>query len=320
MREGGTSRRVRTELPVDLGLTFGPLQRGRYDPTATFTRDAWWRAWNTPAGPATTRIRCDAPAGEVDVAAWGDGAGWVLDRAPDWLGQPVVGVDGAAGADEEPFAPTDGVVATLARRLAGMRLCRLGAVFDVVVPTVIEQRVTSLEARRTWARLVRRYGERAPGPCDLRVAPSPARVASISDHDRHAMGLEWRRGSTVARVAVEASRLDRTAALGRDALAHRLTTLRGVGPWTVATVVHFVHGDADAVPIGDWHLPSMVAYALAGEPKADDARMLELLEPFRPHRARVWRLIAAGAPMPPRRAPRARIEDFVARETAASRF
>ena len=74
--------------------------------------------------------------------------------------------------------------------------------------------------------------------------------------------------------------------------------------------------ESDAVPVGDWHLPSMVAYALAGEVRADDARMLELLEPYRPHRARVWRLIGAGAPMPPRRAPRARIEDRIRKELA----
>jgi 3-methyladenine DNA glycosylase/8-oxoguanine DNA glycosylase len=95
-----------------------------------------------------------------------------------------------------------------------------------------------------------------------------------------------------------------------------LRSLPGIGIWTTATVAHLVQGDADAVPVGDWHLPSMVAWALAGERRADDARMLELLEPFRPHRARVWRLIEAGAPMPPRRAPRARIEDLLLREGA----
>ena len=72
-----------------------------------------------------------------------------------------------------------------------------------------------------------------------------------------------------------------------------------MGPWTAATLVHYVAGDPDAVPVGDWHLPGHVGHALAGEPRADDARMLELLEPFRPHRARVWRLIVAGTPAPP---------------------
>jgi hypothetical protein len=313
MRSGGATRRVPTTDPVDLHLTFGPLVRGRFDPTSNFAGGAWWRAWNTPAGTATTRVAVCRAGREVDVTAWGAGAPWALEHAPAWIGEPDDHDDQHEG---EPFVPRDGVVAALARRLTGLRLARIGAVYDVAVPTVIEQRVTSIEARRTWSRLVRRYGERAPGPCDLRVAPSPARLAAISDHARHAMGLEYRRGSAVARIAAEASRLDRSAALRGTSLAQRLRTLRGIGPWTVATIVHYVHGDPDAVPVGDWHLPSMVAYALAGEARADDARMLELLEPYRPHRARVWRLVAAGAPMPPRRAPRARIEDRLGKELA----
>jgi hypothetical protein len=35
--------------------------------------------------------------------------------------------------------------------------------------------------------------------------------------------------------------------------------------------------------------------------------MVALLEPFRPHRARAWRLIVAGTRPPARRVPRARI-------------
>ena len=70
---------------------------------------------------------------------------------------------------------------------------------------------------------------------------------------------------------------------------------------------------ADADGVGDAHLPDMVAWALAGEPRADDARMLELLEPYRGQRARVVRLLeAAGIKIPrfgPRFAPR-RIADI----------
>ena len=56
----------------------------------------------------------------------------------------------------------------------------------------------------------------------------------------------------------------------------------------------FVLGDPDAVPTGDLHLPHEVAWALAGEESADDARMLELLEPFRGHRFRLLRLLLAA--------------------------
>ncbi len=88
-----------------------------------------------------------------------------------------------------------------------------------------------------------------------------------------------------------------------DAFA-RLTALPGVGPWTAAEVARVALGDTDAVSVGDYHLPHQVAWALAGEPRADDDRMLELLEPYRGHRARVVRLIEAAGILAPRHGPR----------------
>ena len=61
---------------------------------------------------------------------------------------------------------------------------------------------------------------------------------------------------------------------------------------------------ARAVPVGDFHLPSTVAYALAGEERADDARMLDLLEEFRPHRGRVVQLLNAAHVVAPKYGPR----------------
>jgi 3-methyladenine DNA glycosylase/8-oxoguanine DNA glycosylase len=63
-------------------------------------------------------------------------------------------------------------------------------------------------------------------------------------------------------------------------------------------------GDADAVSVGDYHLAHRVAFAFLGERRGTDEQMLELLEPFRPHRQRVVRLIERGAAVPPRRGPR----------------
>ena len=86
--------------------------------------------------------------------------------------------------------------------------------------------------------------------------------------------------------------------------AARLQALPGVGAWTAAEVTLRAMGDPDAVSVGDYHLPNLVSFALAGEPRADDARMLELLEPYRGHRGRVIRLIEAGGLGPPRFGPR----------------
>jgi hypothetical protein len=47
-----------------------------------------------------------------------------------------------------------------------------------------------------------------------------------------------------------------------------------------------------------------MAWALAGEPRADDARMLELLEPYRGQRGRVQRLLEVSGLRAPRSGPR----------------
>ena len=83
-----------------------------------------------------------------------------------------------------------------------------------------------------------------------------------------------------------------------------LTRYPGVGPWTAAEVTFRALGDPDAVSIGDFHLPNLVAFVLAGEPRGTDARMLELLEPWRGHRARVIRLLEASGLAAPRYGPR----------------
>jgi len=303
-----TTRTLRCPEPIDVALTFGGLTRGRYDPTSRLDGDTFWHARNSPAGPVTLRVGVQRAAATVTVDAWGPGRSWVVEHAP--------GITGVADSAAD-FRPTHALVAALHRRERGMRLLQLGCVLDVAVPTIIEQRVTSVEARRSWHALVRRHGTVAPGgehtPA-LLVPPAAPVLARLPDWEWRQLGVEGRRSETVCRVAGDAARLDDAAATDVATLDRRLRAINGVGPWTAAHVTHLVSGDADAVPVGDWHLPGHVAFALAHEARADDARMLELLEPFRPHRARVWRLIVAGTHGPPRRAPRARIHDLMRAE------
>ena len=65
--------------------------------------------------------------------------------------------------------------------------------------------------------------------------------------------------------------------------------------------------DPDAVPVGDFHFPNTVAWALAREPRADDDRMLELLAPYAGQRGRVLRSLVSIAGAAPSYGPRQRI-------------
>ena len=287
-------RTFRPPHPINLRLTLQPLRRGHSDPSMRIGADGVWRATTTPEGPATTHLT--AGDGVITATAWGPGAEWALEMAPALVG---------CEDDDSDFAPEHPVLRELHRRLSGMRICRSNAVMEALVPTVIEQRVLGIEARRSYARLVRRYGTQAPGPVpDLLVPPTPAVLAGVPGYAFHPLGVERRRADVIRRACTYAHRFEECTTLSRDEAWARLTALPGLGAWSAAEIALVALGDPDAVSVGDYHLPNQVAWALAGEPRGDDDRMLELLEPFKGHRGRVVRLLVFGHPRPPRYGPR----------------
>ena len=87
-------------------------------------------------------------------------------------------------------------------------------------------------------------------------------------------------------------------------------TITGVGRWTAAEVAGVALGDADALSLGDFHLPNVVSWALLGQRRSNDSEMLELLEPYRGCRRRVVRLLQLAVGHPPRRGPRAQFRSI----------
>ena len=285
----------RPENPVSLDVTLGPLQRSSGDPTQRRDADgAWWRTARTPDGPGSIRLR--AADGEIDISAWGPGAEWLVAAAPRLLG---------AGDDPSGFRPQHPVIAATARRLPHLRLGGTGLVFELVVPSVLEQRVTGREAWRSWRELVRRFGEPAPGPAPagLRVLPAPETWRRLPSWEWHRAGVDPGRARTVVAAAQSAHRLDECMSLPRDERFARLRAVPGVGEWTAAEVAQRAWGDPDAVSVGDFHLPALVGWALIGRPVDDDG-MLELLQCYAGHRHRAVRLVELSGVGQPRFGPR----------------
>ncbi len=286
----------RPEQPLDVRLTLSALRRGRGDPTHHVdAAGAVWRTARTEAGVASMRL-VQVADGTVHVTAWGPGARAVLDAVPTML-----------GADDEPggFAPQHPLLRESAARHPGLRVPRIGAVFEVLVAAVLEQKVTGSEARRSWRELVRRFGKPAPGPvpAGMRVAPAAAVWRRIPSWEWHRAGVGPQRARTVVTAAAVGSRLEESLELPVSQARDRLLAVPGVGAWTVAEVMQRSHGDADAVSVGDFHLPALVGWALTGRPLDDDG-MLQALAPYAGHRYRAVRLVEISGFRKPRFGPR----------------
>jgi 3-methyladenine DNA glycosylase/8-oxoguanine DNA glycosylase len=293
----------RTMTPPEhyhLAGSVSPLLTRRTDPCATFAGGDFFFAARTPEGPATLRLS-RAGAG-LEATGYGPGAGWIIERADAYAGlrDDIAGFAALAAAHP--------LVKRLARTFAGNRMPATGLVFRRLVVAILEQKVSGKEAYRAYRGIVRHFGEPAPGPVELALPPDPAAVAATPYWTFHPFGVEQRRTQALLRAAVVADRLEECVDTAEA--TRRLVALPGIGPWTAAEVVRTAYGDADAVSVGDLHIPHTVAWALAGEERGTDDRMLELLEPFRGHRGRVCDLLAAGGIMAPRRGPRMPVRSF----------
>jgi endonuclease III len=310
----------RWEAPfrVDLARTLGVHRRGTGDPSFRVEPSgAVWRTSRTPLGPATLRLTAgpggaggmtgggatQAADGSTVLAwAWGPGAAWLLACLPALLG---------ADDDRTGFQPVHPLLAEMDRRYSHLRIGRTGRVFEALVPAVLEQKVVGAEARRAWRTLMLRFGEPPPGPAPrgMRVVPPARTWARIPSWAWHRAGVEGVRARTVIGAAQVAARLEEIVAMTPAEADQRLRSLPGIGPWTSAETRQRACGDADAVSVGDVHLPGAVGWALAGQ-KVDDGGMLELLAPYAGHRHRAARLVVLSGIRPPRHGPRMAPRDY----------
>jgi 3-methyladenine DNA glycosylase/8-oxoguanine DNA glycosylase len=304
---GALTRQWQPPFSLDWSRTLGVHRRGRGDPAYLVdAHGAAWRTSHTPDGPATMRVHAVSDAGDgrltVCASAWGAGAAWLLDSLPGLLG---------AADDPSGFRPVHPLLRELSQRHHALRIGRSGRVFEALVPAVLEQKVVGAEAKRAWRLLLLRFGDPPPGPAPpgMRVSPPPRTWARIPSWEWHRAGVELVRARTIIGAARVAGRLEEVAAMAPAEADRRLRSLPGIGPWTSAEVRQRACGDPDAVSVGDYHLPSIVGWALTRQ-KTDDAGMLELLAPYAGHRYRAAWLLTLSGLGPPRHGPRNAPRDY----------
>jgi 3-methyladenine DNA glycosylase/8-oxoguanine DNA glycosylase len=298
--------------PYSLRQTLGTLMRGNGDPSFASRPDGFWMAFTTPDGPATLRLTSAelGPDPHVDAQAWGPGSESALATVPRLLG---AGDDWSAFDEPGFHATLPRMVREARRRNLAVRLPSTGRVVDSLVPTILEQKVTVIEARRGFRYLMYRYGRPAPGastatPAGLLVRPTPEQWLRIPSWEWHRAGVGPQRSATVMRALRSAAALERLAALPAAEAAEKIQTIPGIGVWTAAEVVQRTHGCPDSISVGDYHLAAYVGAALTGR-RTDDAGMLALLEPWKGHRQRVVRMLGLSGFRKPTFGPRMTIQD-----------
>ncbi|MGO4186198.1 DNA-3-methyladenine glycosylase family protein [Pseudarthrobacter sp. TAF60_1] len=311
------SLRWHPDGPYSLQQTLGTLLRGTGDPSFSFRPDGLWTAFTTPDGPVTVRLTAGGGAGlpggpeaAVDAQAWGPGSFAGLAGVPRLLG---AGDDWAAFDEPAFHATLPRMVRDARRRNPAVRLPSTGRMVDCLVPTILEQKVTVIEARRGYRYLMYRFGSPAPAagtaaPAGLRVQPTPEQWLRIPSWEWHQAGVGPQRSATVMRALRSAVALERLAALPALEAAAKLQVIPGIGVWTAAEVVQRTHGCPDSIAVGDYHLAAYVGAALTGR-RTDDAGMLALLEPWTGHRQRVVRMIGLSGFRKPTFGPRMTIQD-----------
>ena len=297
-------RTVTFPSPVDAGRTWSVLRRGGGDPTYRRVGSALWRISRMETGPVTVSV-VQVDALTVEAEAWGPGADEMLTTLPDALG---------AEDDPEGFVPAHPVVADAYRRFPGLRVPRTGRVLEALLAAVVEQRVVGKDARDSWRQLLLRHGDPAPGPAPagMRVFPTSDTWTALPSWEWHQAGVDPQRYRTAQACARVGPQLERLGANGDRAATYRgLRSIPGVGAWTAAETGFRALGDADAVPFGDFHLGHLVGVGLLGRRLHHDDEIAEALEPYRPQRYRVVRLLELSPLVHlERRGPRAsRVDD-----------
>ena len=281
-------------LRVVAGASFAPRGAAGYDPRLRLKK----RFVALCGGDAALVIAFGFSRGEGAVQVK------ILASDPcseDEVERAMIAARGLAAVDDDPteflgMVRGHPLLGELAKRV-DVRIPKTPTVFESFAVSVIEQLVTSVEARASVRRLWDVAGECVPGTM-LRAAPTAASVIRVPMWRMHALGIGSRRAATLREGALRGDALERLRGEPPEVALEKIQSLRGIGPWTANAVVRNALGWADAVPVGDFHAPYAITAALGGrddlsrdDPHAADVALLEVLEPFRPHRARVALLL-----------------------------
>jgi len=189
---------------------------------------------------------------------------------------------------------TDKILAKLIHRIGpcNLRPKKRRSPFEALVQSVAYQQLHGKAATAILARVKALYpGKPFPTPEDLLATP---------DEQLRAAGLSRPKISAIKDIAAKtlAGVVPSTAAIKRmsDAeILERLTSVRGVGPWTVEMLLVFTLGRPDVLPSTDYGVRKGFALTYGWKELPTPKELLEAGEKWRPHRTTaawyLWRAL-----------------------------
>src|SRR5215831_9482226 len=176
---------------------------------------------------------------------------------------------------------------TLARLIRKVGPCTLKprtrrTPFESLVRSVVYQQLNGTAAATILGRVKALY----PG----RRFPSPEQILGTPDEQLRGAGLSRAKVAAIKDISaktitgiVPTSRA--IAKMTETEIVERLTTLRGVGPWTVEMLLIFTLGRKDVLPVTDYGVRKGFALTYGWKGLPAPKELLEFGERWRPHRS-----------------------------------
>ena len=182
------------------------------------------------------------------------------------------------------LAKSDQVLGRLIRKVGpcGLRPGTIRTPFQALVCSVAHQQLNGTAANTILGRVVALY----PG----RSFPAPQDLLKTSDQKLRSAGLSRAKVAAIKDIAaktvdgvVPKSRV--IAKMSDSEIVARLTTIHGVGPWTVEMLLIFTLGRLDVLPATDYGVRKGFAVAYRRPKLPAPAELLAHGERWRPYRS-----------------------------------
>jgi DNA-3-methyladenine glycosylase II len=183
----------------------------------------------------------------------------------------------------EQLSRADQVLGRLIRRVGPCRLKLRArkAPFEALVHAVTHQQLNGTAARTILNRVLALYsGKRFPTPEDV-LATSDSRLRAAGLSRAKTVAIKDIAGKTIAGVVPGPRAIGR---MSDEEILERLTSVRGVGPWTVEMLLMFTLDRKDVLPATDYGVRKGFALTYGWRVLPTPKQLLEHGEKWRPHR------------------------------------